>query len=117
MNAETTKMAVVPYDSSDMRGWVDDILKQHSVNDYQLTNRLVSAFERTPAMTANRDPQAGEAVAWGCFENGQLDERMVYRDERRAGDAAFAFTPSLEVRPLYASPQDDRLANTKEGED
>jgi hypothetical protein len=52
---------------------------------------------RTPA------PE-GEAVAWGCFDANGLDDKMVYRDRRRAEDAAFAFTPSLTVNALYASP-------------
>lgn len=46
----------------------------------------------------------GEVVAWGCFDTNGLDDKLVYRDRRRAEDAAFAFTPSLTVKPLYASP-------------
>jgi hypothetical protein len=46
----------------------------------------------------------GEVVAWGCFDANGLDDKLVYRDRRRAEDAAFAFTPSLTVKPLYASP-------------
>jgi len=57
--------------------------------------RLLAA--RTPA------PE-GEAVAWGCFDANGLDDKLVYRDQRRAEDAAFAFTPSMTVKPLYTSP-------------
>ena len=46
----------------------------------------------------------GEVVAWGCFDTNGLDDKLVYRDRRRAEDAAFACTPSLTVKPLYASP-------------
>jgi len=46
----------------------------------------------------------GEAVAWGCFDANGLDDKLVYRDQRRAEDAAFAFTPSMTVKALYASP-------------
>jgi hypothetical protein len=60
-------------------------------------NKKLEWNRRTPA------PE-GAAVAWGCFDANGLDDKLVYRDRWRAEDAAFAFTPSLTVKPLYASP-------------
>jgi hypothetical protein len=45
-----------------------------------------------------------EAVAWGCFDANGLDDKLVYRDRRRAEDAAFAFTPSMTVQALAVIP-------------
>ena len=59
---------------------------------------------RTPGFNARTPAPEGEVVAWGCFDANGLDDKLVYRDRRRAEDAAFAFTPSMTVKPLYASP-------------
>jgi len=56
--------------------------------------------EESPVVPVGRE----EAVAWGCFDANGLDDKLVYRDQRRAEDAAFAFTPSMTVKPLYTSP-------------
>jgi hypothetical protein len=83
---------------------------EHQVWDAETNLTMFTAQDETTALAVveawNRRTPApeGEAVAWGCFDANDLDDKLVYRDRRRAEDAAFAFTPSLTVKPLYASP-------------